>query len=339
MAEIFAAVTARARLPSGRADRRAPLGRGAGGRCHGERARNDRGARGGPHGRRATGRQHLDRRRTVRRRRRHRRPPRTIRSGRWPPTGRASTRPRATASCTRGCTGCRRSRSATATSTDHARTCTARPASSRSSAAALVDGRRPTVFGDGRQTRDWVDVSDVARANLMAAEADDDRAVQHRAGRETSVLDLIDALADVGNAGLARRSRVRTRTARRGQPQLSRRDARESRARLAGRGRAARRAPADPCRPLEPDSGPALQVLRHPRRLAREDPPAERERRRRSARSRREHRASPRRRPRWRSSAGRRIDEGVTHLGEHRRHGIDHRESLEPGGESASVAR
>ena len=32
---------------------------------------------------------------------------------------------------------------------------------------ALVDGRRPTVFGDGRQTRDWVDVSDVARANLM----------------------------------------------------------------------------------------------------------------------------------------------------------------------------
>ncbi len=34
----------------------------------------------------------------------------------------------------------------------------------------LVDGRRPTVFGDGRQTRDWVEVGDVARANLMAAE-------------------------------------------------------------------------------------------------------------------------------------------------------------------------
>ena len=46
---------------------------------------------------------------------------------------------------------------------------------------ALIDGRRPTVFGDGRQTRDWVDVSDVVRANLIAAGGRRDRAVQHRA--------------------------------------------------------------------------------------------------------------------------------------------------------------
>ena len=46
---------------------------------------------------------------------------------------------------------------------------------------ALVEGRRPTVFGDGRQTRDWVDVSDVVRANLMAAESELDGAGQHRA--------------------------------------------------------------------------------------------------------------------------------------------------------------
>ena len=26
------------------------------------------------------------------------------------------------------------------------------------------------MFGDGRQTRDWVDVSDVVRANLVAAD-------------------------------------------------------------------------------------------------------------------------------------------------------------------------
>ena len=30
---------------------------------------------------------------------------------------------------------------------------------------------RPTVFGDGRQTRDWVEVGDVVRANLLAADA------------------------------------------------------------------------------------------------------------------------------------------------------------------------
>ena len=34
----------------------------------------------------------------------------------------------------------------------------------------LVEGRAPTIYGDGRQTRDWVDVSDVVRANLTAAE-------------------------------------------------------------------------------------------------------------------------------------------------------------------------
>ena len=44
----------------------------------------------------------------------------------------------------------------------------------------LVEGRRPVVFGDGRQTRDWVEVSDVVRANLVAADAGADRARQHR---------------------------------------------------------------------------------------------------------------------------------------------------------------
>ena len=60
-----------------------------------------------------------------------------------------ATRPRATASCTPGCTGSRRSRFATATSTGRARTSTARPAWSRSSAGAWSRASRPTVFGDG----------------------------------------------------------------------------------------------------------------------------------------------------------------------------------------------
>ncbi len=66
---------------------------------------------------------------------------------------------------------------------------------------ALIDGRRPTVYGDGRQTRDWVDVSDVARANLMAAESDVTGPFNIGRGEETSVLDLIDALNDVSDRG------------------------------------------------------------------------------------------------------------------------------------------
>jgi UDP-glucose 4-epimerase len=66
---------------------------------------------------------------------------------------------------------------------------------------AVVDGRRPTVFGDGRQTRDWVDVSDVARANLTAAEADVTGPFNIGRGEETSVLDLIGALNDVSKRG------------------------------------------------------------------------------------------------------------------------------------------
>jgi UDP-glucose 4-epimerase len=63
----------------------------------------------------------------------------------------------------------------------------------------LVEGRRPVVFGDGGQTRDWVDVSDVVRANLLAADADLTVPVNIGCGRETSVLDLLDALDRVGD--------------------------------------------------------------------------------------------------------------------------------------------
>ena len=62
----------------------------------------------------------------------------------------------------------------------------------------LVEGRRPTVFGDGRQTRDWVEVGDVDRANLFAADGDLTGPVNIGWGDETSVLELLDALGDVG---------------------------------------------------------------------------------------------------------------------------------------------
>jgi UDP-glucose 4-epimerase len=61
----------------------------------------------------------------------------------------------------------------------------------------LIDGTAPTVFGDGGQTRDWVDVSDVVRANLLAAESGVTGPVNIGHGQETSVLQLIEALNDV----------------------------------------------------------------------------------------------------------------------------------------------
>lgn len=64
----------------------------------------------------------------------------------------------------------------------------------------LVDGRAPTVFGDGRQTRDWVEVSDVVAANLLAASSELTGPVNIGRGRETSVLDLLGALREVGAA-------------------------------------------------------------------------------------------------------------------------------------------
>jgi UDP-glucose 4-epimerase len=65
----------------------------------------------------------------------------------------------------------------------------------------LIDRRQPTVFGDGRQTRDWVEVSDVVRANLMAADSRITGPVNIGHGRETSVLDLVAALNDVSTNG------------------------------------------------------------------------------------------------------------------------------------------
>ncbi|MHA1568961.1 MAG: SDR family oxidoreductase [Alphaproteobacteria bacterium] len=61
---------------------------------------------------------------------------------------------------------------------------------------ALRDDHRPTVFGDGRQTRDFVYVADVVQANLAALEVPDPmgRVVNVAGGRQTSLLDLLAVL-------------------------------------------------------------------------------------------------------------------------------------------------
>ena len=58
-------------------------------------------------------------------------------------------------------------------------------------------GQRPVIFGDGRQTMDFVDVRDVARANVLAAKSSArDQAVNIARGVETSLLDLARALCE-----------------------------------------------------------------------------------------------------------------------------------------------
>jgi UDP-glucose 4-epimerase len=62
-------------------------------------------------------------------------------------------------------------------------------------ARAMLDGRRPTIFGDGRQSRDFVYVEDVVDAFLRAADARGGLLLNIGSGRETTVLELYDTLA------------------------------------------------------------------------------------------------------------------------------------------------
>src|SRR5438874_13345976 len=58
----------------------------------------------------------------------------------------------------------------------------------------LMDGGRPTVFGDGMLTRDYVYVGDVESANLDAAESDAGGALNGRLGVRCTVMDTVHAV-------------------------------------------------------------------------------------------------------------------------------------------------
>jgi UDP-glucose 4-epimerase len=68
----------------------------------------------------------------------------------------------------------------------------------------LLDGQKLTVFGDGRQTRDYVFVKDVARANVLASSVElpasnefDAPAFNIATARETSVIELARTVGKV----------------------------------------------------------------------------------------------------------------------------------------------
>ena len=61
----------------------------------------------------------------------------------------------------------------------------------------MLAGERPTVFGDGLQTRDYVYVADIVEANLAAVRSSIGGPVNVGRGVPVSVLDLIAALSSI----------------------------------------------------------------------------------------------------------------------------------------------
>jgi UDP-glucose 4-epimerase len=61
---------------------------------------------------------------------------------------------------------------------------------------ALLGGKRPVIYGDGGQSRDFTYVANVVQGNLLAADAPDvsGRVINIANGRSTSLLQLISAL-------------------------------------------------------------------------------------------------------------------------------------------------
>jgi nucleoside-diphosphate-sugar epimerase len=63
----------------------------------------------------------------------------------------------------------------------------------------LLDGNPVTIFGDGGQTRDLINIRDVVRANLLAAEHPNapGQVFNVCTGQETRILDLLEVLFDL----------------------------------------------------------------------------------------------------------------------------------------------
>lgn len=69
----------------------------------------------------------------------------------------------------------------------------------------LLEGARPTIYGDGLQVRDFVHVEDIVQANMLAMESANavGEMFNVASGRATSILELVKIVQDlVGAAGI-----------------------------------------------------------------------------------------------------------------------------------------
>jgi UDP-glucose 4-epimerase len=87
---------------------------------------------------------------------------------------------------------------------------------------AMLAGRQPIIFGDGRQSRDFTFVQNVVHGNLLAANANDvaGKTINVACGEETDLLDLIAAI----NANLGTNIEPRFESPRPGDVRSSRAD-------------------------------------------------------------------------------------------------------------------
>lgn len=67
---------------------------------------------------------------------------------------------------------------------------------------AVLCGKQPAIFGDGKQSRDFVFVDNVVAANLLAAESRDavGRTFNVACGRRFTLIDLLDVLTQIAGA-------------------------------------------------------------------------------------------------------------------------------------------
>lgn len=63
-------------------------------------------------------------------------------------------------------------------------------------AGLMLDGKTPTLYGDGNPVRDYVYVGDVVRANLLALEGSGNHTLNIATGHAATVRDLFDIMRD-----------------------------------------------------------------------------------------------------------------------------------------------
>ena len=62
---------------------------------------------------------------------------------------------------------------------------------------ALLNDKRPIIFGDGEQTRDFIYVKNIAKANIQIAQSDVTGVYNIAHGKQTSINDLLHQICDI----------------------------------------------------------------------------------------------------------------------------------------------